>query len=275
MSNRYAVFGQPIAHSLSPKIHRLFGELTQRDIDYDRFESTPDTFATTIEDWQKGGASGCNITMPFKGLAYELCNELSKSATDARAVNTIAFDESGNRYGYNTDGSGLLADLTINHAFAIAGKRVLLIGAGGAARGVLGPLIEEKPQSIIIANRSVGKAEALCAAFTNNSCALHARGYDDLSHDDQFEIVINATSLSLQKALPPLPNTIFAKNALSYDMTYGREPTSFMVWSEQHKASIISDGLGMLIEQAADAFEIWEGVRPETKSVYALLKSQL
>ncbi len=213
--------------------------------------------------------------MPFKGLAYELCDELSSSANDAQAVNTIAFDKNGKRYGYNTDGSGLLADLTLNQAFSIASTRVLLIGAGGAARGVLGPLLAEQPRSIIIANRSVEKAEALGAAFKSDSCDLQARGYDDLTQGDQFELVINATNLSQQKALPPLPNTIFAKNALSYDMTYSSEPTVFMDWSKQHNANIICDGLGMLIEQAADAFEIWEGIRPETKSVYALLKSQL
>jgi shikimate dehydrogenase len=253
----------------------MFGGLTQCDIQYERAESTPETFTTTINDWQQSGASGCNVTMPFKGLAFDLCDVLSQSATDARAVNTIRFNANGQRYGYNTDGSGLLADLTINQAFSISDTRVLLIGAGGAARGVLGPLIAQTPQSITIANRSVDKAQALCASFADKNCDLRARGYDDLMPDDRFDLVINATSLSLQKALPPLPSPLFAQNALSYDMTYSNEPTVFMQWSQQHGANIICDGLGMLVEQAADAFEIWEGVRPETQSVYALLKAQL
>ena len=274
MSNRYTVVGQPIAHSKSPTIHSMFGELTGRDIIYTRTESTPTSFALTLDEWQQAGGNGCNVTMPFKEIAVELCDHLDQSATDAQAVNTIHFQD-GKRYGYNTDGSGLLRDLTINQNFAITNKRILLIGAGGAARGALGPLISQAPLSITVANRTVDKAKALASSFPNTICNVIAIGYQDISFDDRFDLVINATSLSLQKALPPLPAHLFAQGALSYDMMYGSEDTVFMAWSKQHSATQVCDGLGMLIEQAADAFAIWEGVRPDTKTVYAYVKSEL
>lgn len=274
MSNRYTVVGQPIAHSKSPIIHSMFGELTGRDINYTRTESTPTSFAQTLDEWQQAGGKGCNITLPFKEAAVELCDYLDQSAKDAQAVNTIHFQD-GKRFGYNTDGSGLLRDLTSNHNFTITNKRILLIGAGGAARGALGPLIAQAPHSITIANRTVDKAKALAASFADTLCGLLATGFSDISDEDRFDLVINATSLSLQKALPPLPTNLFAPGALSYDMMYGNEDTVFMVWSKQHQAEQVCDGLGMLIEQAADAFAIWEGVRPNTKTVYAYVKSEL
>ena len=274
MSNRYTVVGQPIAHSKSPTIHNMFGELTGRDINYTRTESTPTSFAQTLDEWQQAGGKGCNITLPFKEIAVGLCDHLDQSANDAQAVNTIHFHD-GKRYGYNTDGSGLLCDLTSNQNFTITNKRILLIGAGGAARGTLGPLIAQAPHSITIANRTVNKAEALAASFPGTLCGLLAAGYSDITDEDRFDLVINATSLSLQKTLPPLPTQLFAPGALSYDMMYGKEDTVFMAWSKQHQAEQVCDGLGMLIEQAADAFAIWEGVRPNTDTVYAYVKSEL
>lgn len=274
MSNRYTVFGQPIAHSKSPSIHSMFGELTGRSINYTRTESTPTHFAQTLDEWQQAGGKGCNVTLPFKETAAQLCDHLDQSAKDAQAVNTIHFQD-GKRYGYNTDGSGLLCDLTSNHNFTITNKRILLLGAGGAARGTLGPLIAQAPHSINIANRTVDKAMALAASFPGTLCDLLATGYSDINDEDQFDLVINATSLSLQKALPPLPTNLFAAGALSYDMMYGTEDTVFMIWSRQHHAEQVCDGLGMLIEQAADAFEIWEGVRPNTETVYTYIKSEL
>ncbi len=274
MSNRYTVVGQPIAHSKSPTIHSMFGELTGRSINYTRTESTPASFAQTLDEWQQAGGKGCNITMPFKEIAVELCDHLDQSANDAQAVNTIHFLD-GKRYGYNTDGSGLLRDLTNNHHFTLTNKRILLIGAGGAARGAMGPFIAQAPHSITIANRTVEKAKALASAFPDTLCSLIATGYSDISDEDRFDLVINATSLSLQKELPPIPTQVFAPDALSYDMMYGNEDTVFMTWSKQHQAAQVCDGLGMLIEQAADAFAIWEGVRPETKTVYAYVKSEL
>lgn len=275
MSHHYTVIGQPIAHSKSPTIHSMFGELTNRDINYTRTESTPTTFAHTVDEWQQAGGRGCNVTQPFKEMAVQLCDYLDQSADDAQAVNTIHFRDDGKRYGYNTDGSGLLKDLTSNQKFSITNKRILLIGAGGAARGALGPLIVQAPHGITIANRTIDKARALAASFDHALCNLAATGFADISDQDKFDLVINATSLSLQKALPPLPSSIFAQGALSYDMMYGSEDTVFMNWSKQHQASRVCDGLGMLIEQAADAFEIWEGVRPITKTVYAYIKTGL
>lgn len=274
MSNRYTVVGQPIAHSKSPTIHSMFAELTGRDIHYTRTESTPASFAQTLDEWQQAGGKGCNVTLPFKEIAAELCDHLDQSAHDAQAVNTIHFED-GKRYGYNTDGSGLLRDLTSNQNFTITNKRILLIGAGGAARGVLGPLIAQAPQSISIANRTVDKAKALVTSFPDTLCRLVAVGYSDISDGDRFDLVINATSLSLQQTLPPVPTHLFAPGALSYDMMYGSNDTVFMAWSKQHQAEQVCDGLGMLIEQAADAFRIWEGVRPETNTVYAYLRSEL
>jgi len=278
MSNRYTVIGQPIAHSKSPTIHSMFAEFTGRDIIYTRTESTPETFAQTVDEWQQAGGKGCNVTQPFKEIAVTLCDYLDQSAKDAQAVNTIHFLDDGKRHGYNTDGSGLLRDLTETQAFSITNKRVLLIGAGGAARGVLGPLIAQAPSSITIANRTVDKAQVLANAFQQSLSTLSACGYSDIGDNDQYDLVINATSLSLQQALPPLPTNLFAPGALSYDMMYGSEDTVFMTWSKQHQASIVCDGLGMLIEQAADAFEIWEKIRPstkESKSVYSYVKSGL
>ncbi len=275
MNKHYTVIGQPIAHSMSPTIHSMFGELTDRNILYTRTESTPDTFSKTIDDLQQAGMCGCNVTLPFKEQAAVQCHELNKSAKDAQAVNTIHFHADGIRYGHNTDGSGLLADLKNNLKYVVEGKRILLIGAGGAARGALGPLADESPSSITIANRTLQKAQQLAKAFTNAKASITASEYNAIQPDDQFDLVINATSLSLQNQLPPLPDAIFANQALSYDMMYGSNDTIFMHWSQQNGAEQVSDGLGMLIEQAADAFEIWEGIRPETKSVYDFIKAQL
>ncbi|MEE9333868.1 MAG: shikimate dehydrogenase [Granulosicoccaceae bacterium] len=274
MSNRYTVVGQPIAHSKSPTIHCMFGEQTGRNIIYTRTESTPSNFAQTLDEWQQAGGKGCNVTLPFKEIAVKLCDQLDQSANDAQAVNTIHFQD-GKRYGYNTDGSGLLRDLSNNQNFTVTNKRILLIGAGGAARGALGPLIAQAPHSITIANRTVDKAKALAAAFPHMLCGVMAVGYQDIGNEDRFDLVINATSLSLQKTLPPLPTYLFAPGALSYDMMYGIDDTIFMDWSRQHRATQVCDGLGMLIEQAADAFAIWEGVRPDTKTVYTYIRSEL
>lgn len=270
MINRYTVIGQPVAHSMSPAIHHLFGELTQRRVLYTRSEATPENFSDTVLQWQKNGGQGCNITLPFKQLALKICDRLSPSAQLAQAVNTIHMHRDGNLVGHNTDGSGLCTDLEINQRFAIAGQHVLLLGAGGAARGALGPLLEKRPALVHIANRSADRAKALAASFAGFGTTTGG-GYDTLDTAQAFDLVINATSLSLQGEIPPLPEHVFAAGAVSYDMMYGKDDTSFMSWSRTQGVGRVCGGFGMLVEQAADAFFIWEGARPKTRMVFTRL----
>jgi len=269
--NRYTVIGQPIAHSVSPDIHHVFGELTQRRIQYSRTEATVETFARTVHQWKDSGGLGCNITMPFKSQALDVVDRLKPCARRAGALNTIFMHNDGSLVGYNTDGSGLLADLKNTLATNPTGRRVLMIGAGGAARGVLGPLIDAAPSALVVANRTANKATALIEEF-NNSSLLQATSIPDLTKHEAFDLVINATSSGLSGDELNLPNTgLFADNALAYDMVYSNTDTAFMAWSRTHGAANVVDGFGMLVEQAADAFLIWQGVRPKTRLVYPRL----
>ena len=274
MINQYTVIGQPIKHSLSPGIHHLFGELTQRRINYTRSEATPDTFARTVIDWQQAGGMGCNITLPFKQLALEVCDRLSISAQRAQAVNTIHMHRDGSRVGHNTDGSGLLQDISVNQGYSLSGKRIILIGAGGAARGVLGPLLKASPATVHVANRTQSRAEELATTFGHLG-TTSASDLQSLNDYEPFDVVINATSLSLQGQVPAIPSALLAPAALSYDMMYAAEDTPFMSWSRKHGASTVCNGFGMLIEQAADAFFIWEGVRPKTRLALPRLRKLL
>jgi len=268
--NRYTVIGQPIAHSVSPDIHHVFGELTQRRIHYSRTEATDSTFASTVQNWQSQGGLGCNVTMPFKSLALDVVDRLKPCARRAGALNTIFMHKDGSLVGYNTDGSGLLADLKNTLRVNPTGARILMVGAGGAARGVLGPLIDAKPDALVVANRTVSKAEELVSRF-NSDQRLSACSLDDLHAQAPFDIVINATSSSLTGDQLALPSTLFANQALAYDMVYSNTGTGFMNWAQEHGASRVVDGFGMLVEQAADAFLIWQGVRPKTRLVYPRL----
>lgn len=271
MINAYTIFGQPIAHSLSPRIHTLFGELTHRRVRYTRTESTPARFADDLRQWQADGGRGCNVTMPFKEQAVELCDRLAKSAERAGSVNTIHMHRDGSLVGHNTDGSGLLVDLEKNLGRPLEARRVLLLGAGGAARGVIGPMLDARPAVLHVANRTPERARALVDRFAvqaPDGTDLDGYGFEAL--DGSWDIVVNATSLSLNNELPPLPDDLLAPGALAYDMTYGPTDSVFMAWARERGAEV-AGGFGMLVEQAADAFEIWEGVRPKMRMAWPRL----
>jgi len=282
MTDRYAVIGNPVSHSKSPHIHRMFAEQTGQDISYEALLAPLDGFAATIERLRKGGYKGCNVTVPFKFEAFKLATALSERAQVAQAVNTLKFDGEA-ILGDNTDGTGLVCDIQQNLKFTLPGGSVLLLGAGGAAWGVSLPLLETGA-NIHIYNRTASKAQELSHGlqiFLKHD--LYARkglkhglpsfvnSYAELSNK-QFNFIINATSAGLTDSEIPLPDTIFAPGALAYDMMYGRE-TPFMKFARKHGARA-EDGLGMLVEQAAESFYIWRGMRPDTAPVIAALRKQ-
>ena len=273
-TDAYCVFGNPIAHSKSPAIHAAFAQQTGEAIVYERRLAPLDGFALAARGFAAEGGKGANVTVPFKLDACALATELTPRAKAAGAVNTLRFDGDV-ILGDNTDGAGLVADIVRNAGVAIAGKRVLLLGAGGAARGVVLPLLQEQPQELFIANRTVATAQALVAQFQEAGQAvdgLHAGGFEQ--PEGQFDIVINATSASLAGDLPPVPTTVFGSNTLALDMMYGAAPTVFMDFASEQGAQV-RDGLGMLVEQAAEAFYVWRGVRPDTQQLLALLRGAL
>jgi shikimate dehydrogenase len=266
MTDKYAVIGNPISHSKSPQIHRMFAEQTGQDISYVAVLAPQDGFATTIERLRSEGYKGCNVTVPFKQSYAQLPDQkqhLSYDVVHAHAANTLEFKSDGIHL-HNTDGTGLIRDIQENRGVPLRGKRVLLMGAGGAARGVLSPL-RDAGATITVANRTVDKAILLAERFVVSSCS-----YEELA-GKQFDVIINATSSGLSGEMPPLPPSIFAPGALAYEMMYGRE-TPFMGFARAQGAAVVSDGLGMLVEQAAESFFIWRGVRPETGPVIAALR---
>jgi shikimate dehydrogenase len=282
MTDKYGVIGNPIAHSKSPLIHKMFAEQAGQDISYEAILAPLDGFAATIERLCKEGFKGCNVTVPFKFEASRIATGVSEEVIDAidsgdkaDAVNTLDF-RNKKIIGYNTDGAGLVKDITHNLDFKISGKRVLLMGAGGAAYGVVHPLLDQQPQELVIANRTLENAikfEKRIRDMTKFPVrSISVSNYPDLS-GKKFDMVINATSSGLSDEMPPLPSGIFARGALAYDMMYGRE-TPFMRFAREHGAAVVSDGLGMLVEQAAESFFIWRGVRPETARVIAALRKQ-
>ncbi len=265
MTDRYAVFGHPIAHSKSPQIHAAFARQTGQDMTYEAILAPLDGFADSIAQFAAAGGRGANVTVPFKVEAYKLARRLSPRAQRAGAVNTLSFDADG-ILGDNTDGAGVVADLTRNLNRTLAGKRILLLGAGGAARGVIGPLLELQPATLVIANRTVSRAQELADLFGHGvtACSFDAA-------NTPFDLVINATAASLAGELPPLSASIFNTTTLAYDMMYGRD-TPFLSFARTHGAAT-ADGLGMLVEQAAEAFFVWRGVRPDTAAVIASLRA--
>jgi len=269
----YGVMGNPIAHSKSPQIHALFAQQTQQAMSYAAIYVELGTFPATVRQFVHDGGKGFNITVPFKQEAWALADERSERAQFAGAVNTIAVREDGSLYGDNTDGVGMVRDITVNHGCAIQDKRVLVLGAGGAVRGVLGPLLAEKPASLVVANRTVERAFELAELFKSQE-VITASSFSDLT-GQQFDLIINGTSASLRGELPPLPEKILAPGAWCYDMMYGAEPTPFMRWAQQHGAAHILDGLGMLVEQAAEAFLLWRHVRPQTIPVIKAIRDGL
>jgi shikimate dehydrogenase len=268
MSDRYAVFGHPIAHSKSPQIHAAFARQTGQDMTYEAILAPLDGFADSVAAFIAAGGRGANVTVPFKEQAFRLASRLSRRARHAAAVNTLVFD-AGGILGDNTDGAGLVADLTRNLQCGLAGKRILLLGAGGAARGVIEPLLDQQPAALVIANRTVSRAQELAERFGHAHSGVAACSFD--AADKAFDLVINATAASLAGELPPLSPQVFTADTLAYDMMYGRD-TPFLAFARKCGAAT-ADGLGMLVEQAAEAFHVWRGVRPDTAPVIASLRS--
>lgn len=271
--DRYCVFGNPIAHSKSPDIHAAFAAQTGQALTYEKRLAPVDGFAAAVQAFIAEGGKGANVTVPFKLDAVKVAQALTIRARAAGAVNTLHFTEDG-IVGDNTDGAGLVADIVNNAGVQIIGKRVLLLGAGGAARGVVLPMLEHRPAQLVIANRTVATAKALVEQFAalGGEGVVSACGYADI--EGAFDLVINATSASLSAELPPVPASVFAPGSLAYDMMYAASPTVFLQFAGQHGARL-RDGLGMLVEQAAEAFSLWRGVQPATAGVLQSLRDQL
>lgn len=260
MTDRYAVIGNPIAHSKSPAIHAQFATQTSQDMSYERILAPFDGFTATVTAFFENGGRGCNVTVPFKLEANAMADELSAEAEAAGAANTLMRRDDGSLFGHNTDGDGLVRDLRDNLEIRLTGRRVLLLGAGGACRGSVLPLLAESPALLHIANRTTAKATALAHLFEHKG-PVQGGGYAELA-GQQFDVVINATSSGLSGELPPLPDTLLAKGACCYDMVYSTEATAFVRWAQAHGAAVAVDGAGMLVEQAASAFALWRGIRP-------------
>lgn len=275
--DRYIVFGDPIAQSKSPLIHEAFAKQTHQHLIYEKQQVNSESFELAAKKFFSENGKGMNITAPCKLEAFAFAHCLTGRAKRAGAVNTLIKQENGEILGDTTDGFGLVKDITQNLSWSIEGKRVLLLGAGGAVRGVLEPLLEQQPTSLLIANRTASKAQSLASDFSKlcaSDTELNACGFEDLE-DQQFDLVINGTSASLSAELPPLPDTLLAPGARCYDMSYSAEPTVFMQWANQHGAAETADGLGMLVGQAAVSFKLWRGVFPETEPVVNLLRKKL
>lgn len=271
--DQYAVFGNPIKHSRSPQIHAAFAEQTGQALHYRAHKVELGRFAEVASEFFRNGGRGLNITVPFKLDAFEFADELSGRARRAGAVNTLARGEDGRIYGDNTDGVGMVRDINDNLGWPVAGKRILVLGAGGAVRGILGPLLKQRPEELVVANRTLEKAEALAELFAELG-PVSGQPFEALP-GRQFDLIINGTSASLSGDLPPLPSHILSNEGSAYDMMYGAEPTPFMRWAAAEAAWAVSDGLGMLVEQAAESFCIWRGVRPDTRSVIELIRQSL
>lgn len=273
MTDRYAVFGNPIKHSKSPQIHAAFAETTDQDLSYEAICVAEGDFDQQVETFLSGAGKGLNITIPFKEEAWKLAEKRSPQAELAGAVNTLYRDAEGRLCGDNTDGIGMVRDIVNNHRGVIKDRKVLILGAGGAVRGVLQPVLQELPAKLVIANRTASKAIAL-ADLVADLGDVKGCGYDELG-DESFDLIINGTAASLQGEVPPLPESILAEGGWCYDMMYAAEPTAFCLWATEKNASKALDGLGMLVEQAAESFRIWRGVEPNSQAVIEKIRSSL
>lgn len=270
MTDHYAVMGNPVGHSKSPRIHAAFAKQTGQDLEYTALLVEHGTFSERVRKFFAGGGKGLNITVPYKLEAWELAAVRSQHAELAGAVNTLLVDGAGKLHGHNTDGVGLVQDIR-NQGGTLSGKSVLVLGAGGATRGLVLPVLSERPLRLVIANRTVSKAEELATRFTRHG-SVSAVGFDALQ-GQTFDWVLNATAASLQGELPPLPDGLLHKQSWCYDLMYGSEPTIFCRWAQKQGAHKTLDGLGMLVEQAAESFWLWRGVRPDTAPVLAQLRA--
>lgn len=269
----YAVMGFPISHSKSPYIHTLFAKQTGQELVYTREEVKPENFETAVNNFLKKGGQGLNCTVPLKELAFNFVDYRTERASFAKAVNTLALQIDGTILGDNTDGIGLVIDLTVNHQIDLTHKRLLILGAGGATRGIIAPLADYNLAEIVIANRTIDKATHLATEFQKLDTNIHGCGFEDLENR-QFDLIINATSASLSNELPPLPKGILAEGGICYDLAYSNTPTVFVKWGNKNHALKSLDGLGMLVEQAAESFYLWRRIRPETQNIINLLHSE-
>lgn len=270
--DRYAVVGNPIAHSLSPQIHASFAQQTGQALSYQAIELPLNSFTAGILNLQQQGFCGVNVTVPFKREAWELCDHLSKSAEYAGAVNTLSFSPDAKIAGDNTDGVGLTRDLICNLKVSIEQRKILVLGAGGAVRGVLGPILELSPHSLTIANRTIEKAKVLARDFGKHG-DIQVVAYDAFG-SDTYDLIINGTAAGLSNEVPPIPDTVLGEDVVCYDMMYNiYAATAFVDWASSRGVAKAFDGLGMLVEQAAAAFSIWRGVNPETVTVIESLRS--
>ena len=272
MTDLYAVMGNPIHHSKSPQIHEQFAQQCKQDLVYSAMLVPTDGFKNAVQEFFKGKGRGLNITVPFKEEAYKLADSLTQRAQTAQAVNTLVLQEDGSILGDNTDGAGLVGDLTLNNLVELKGKRILVIGAGGAVRGILQPFLGQSPKSIIIANRTFEKAQNLANSFSEfgNISAAH---FNDL--DEPFDIIINGTSASLNGELPPISASVIGSDTVVYDMMYAKQLTTFLEWAKLQGAKQVIDGLGMLVGQAAVSFEVWRNQRPNSAMVLEEMRKQL
>jgi shikimate dehydrogenase len=268
--DRYGVMGYPVSHSRSPVIHRLFALQTNQNLQYELLQVSPEKLETAVRQFQRTGGKGLNITVPHKSEAVKLVDQMSDRAATAGAVNTLTF-KSGEIRGDNTDGIGLLRDLAVNLGVTIEGASILILGAGGATRGIVGPLLEMQPASIRIANRSLGKAQILADHFSRSGPVTACR-FNVVPVSEPYDLIINATSAGLKGEAPPYPSAAVSKNTYCYDLSYGLQPTPFSVWARESGAAQSVMGWGMLVEQAAESFNIWRGVRPDTGPVLKQMK---
>jgi shikimate dehydrogenase len=270
---RYAVFGNPVSHSKSPQIHTLFAQQFDIELEYVAIEAPLDDFAGAVQRFRNEGGKGCNVTVPFKHAAWELADRRSGRAELAGAVNTLRFEGDGKIFGDNTDGIGLVRDLTINLDTRLYDQRVLVVGAGGAVRGILGPLLEQAPRELAVANRTPARAQELAQLFATvgpiRPFSLEGVG------GREFDLVINGTAASLTGTVPELPDGLFATGALAYDLMYSDDGTPFLHWARDHGAGRLVDGLGMLVEQAAESFALWHGLHPDTGPVFRALRPEV
>ncbi len=269
--DRYGVIGNPVEHSKSPQIHTAFARQTGEQLDYSKITCEPDAFNDCVRAFRDAGGKGLNVTLPFKQQAFELADDISGRARLAGAVNTLTFSEDGEIHADNTDGAGLTNDLKRNLGLELRNMDILILGAGGAVRGVLGPLLAEHPRHIVIANRTLEKAILLADQFSNIG-QIQGCDYQELG-TQAFDLVINGTSMGLTGGMPELPENLLKSNATVYDMAYGDDATVFQTWGETRGARLSANGLGMLVEQAAESFYLWRGIRPQTGPVLATLAS--
>lgn len=269
----YAVVGNPISHSKSPRIHSLFAKQTGENLEYTAIQAPIDDFAGVVTGFFGRGGLGLNVTVPFKEEAWKLADRRTGRAGRAGAANTLYLDNAKQLTADNTDGAGLVADLVKNHGVSLTGARILVLGAGGAVRGVLGPLLHQKPATLTIANRTVSKAQGLVLLFADDTgqAAVDACGF--ATPDAPFDIIINGTSASLQGDLPPLAPAVVGPDTVVYDMMYSLDATPFNQWALDQGATRVFDGLGMLVEQAAESFRVWRGICPDTASVIEELRT--